>query len=58
MNTPSMTCIINATTKYNLSRGKKIEVIARYLRLKYKISIDLDVLRKRAAGEMMPVSLG
>lgn len=57
MNTPNMTCIINKTTKHYLAKGKKIEVIARYLKMKYKISVDLNVLRKRAAGDMMPVSL-
>ncbi|MEL6557922.1 MAG: hypothetical protein AAFQ94_07050 [Bacteroidota bacterium] len=57
MNTPSMTCIINKTTKHYLAKGKKLEVIARYLKMKYKISVDLNVLRKRAAGDMMPVSL-
>lgn len=58
MNTPSMTCIINAAITQYLSKGKRLEVIARYLKMKYKISIDPNVLRKRvAAGEMMPAGL-
>ncbi|MGB3468663.1 MAG: hypothetical protein WBA74_25485 [Cyclobacteriaceae bacterium] len=59
MNTPSMTCIINTTVTKYLAKGKKLEVIARYLKMRYKISIDLNVLKKRAtSGEFMPVSLG
>ena len=57
MNTQNMTCIINKTTRHYLAKGKKLEVIARYLRMRYKISVDLNVLRKRVASEMMPVSL-
>ncbi len=53
-----MNCIINSTTKYYLGRGKSLDVIARYLKIKYKISVDLEVLRNRAAQGLTPVSLG
>lgn len=57
MNTPDVTCLITKTTKHYLAKGKKIEVIARYLRMRYKISIDLNVLRKRVSGDMMAVGI-
>ena len=54
MNTSKMSCIINATTQYYLAKGKRLEVIARYIKMRYKISVDLSVLRKRAADGMIP----
>lgn len=54
MNTSTMSCIINATTQYYLAKGKRLEVIARYIKMRYKISVDMSVLRKRAADGMLP----
>ena len=54
MNTSTMSCIINATTKYYLAKGKRLEEVARYIKMRYKISVDLSVLRKRAADGMLP----
>jgi len=53
-----MNCIINSMTKYYLGRGKSLDVIAKYLKLKYKITVDLEVLRKRATQGFSPLSLG
>ena len=30
-----------------MRKGRKIEVIARYLRMKYQVAIDANVLKKR-----------
>ena len=42
-----MNCIINDTIQHYLNRGKKVDVIKRYIRMKYKISIDLTSLNER-----------
>ncbi len=42
-----MNCLINETADRYLRRGRKIEVIARYMRLKYRVSIEASVLAKR-----------
>ncbi len=59
MNTPDMTCLINKTTRHYLAKGKKIEVIARYLKMKYKINMDISLLRKRAAisNDLIPLTV-
>lgn len=53
MNTSRMSCVIDATTRYYLAKGKKLEVIARYLKMKYRISIDVSVLRKRVSNNLL-----
>lgn len=42
-----MNCLINKTADHYLRKGKRIEVIARYIRLKYRISIENAALTKR-----------
>lgn len=45
-----MTCLINDTISFYLKREKKIEVIRRYIRIKYKINIDSESLLQRVAS--------
>jgi hypothetical protein len=42
-----MNCVINETVKSALEKGKKLDVIARYIRLKYHIQIDIASIRQR-----------
>ncbi|WP_176723313.1 hypothetical protein [Roseivirga misakiensis] len=42
-----MNCLINETADRYLRKGRKIEVISRYIRLKYRISIENAALAKR-----------
>jgi len=42
-----MNCLINDAIDFNLKRGRKIEVIHRYLRLKYRVQIDNFSIAKR-----------
>ena len=42
-----MNCLIDNTIKTYYARGKKAEVIKRYIRMKYRISIDMEVLTAR-----------
>lgn len=42
-----MNCLIDETLKKALGRGKRPAVIARYLRMKYKVVADSASLKKR-----------
>ncbi len=42
-----MNCVINNVIDTYLSKGRRIEVIRRYIRLKYRISIDLASIKER-----------
>jgi tRNA(Ser,Leu) C12 N-acetylase TAN1 len=43
-----MNCIINQTVKDALEKGKKFDVVSRYIRLKYRIKIDAASIKQRA----------
>lgn len=42
-----MNCLINETADRYLRKGKKVEVITRYMRMKYRVSIEASALTKR-----------
>lgn len=42
-----MNCVINNSITDHLKKGKKLEVIRRYIEMKYRVSIDLESLRER-----------
>ncbi|EMR01292.1 hypothetical protein [Cesiribacter andamanensis] len=42
-----MNCIIDNTLGKALQRGRKLEAVRRYIRMKYGISIEVDALKKR-----------
>lgn len=42
-----MDCLINQTINLHSKRGRRLEVIARYIRLKYHVHIDSSALMKR-----------
>ena len=42
-----MNCLINQTIDRYMRRGRKLEVIARYIRLKYHVNIESSALSKR-----------
>lgn len=42
-----MNCIINSNIDKYVKKGKKLEVIRRYIMVKYRINIDLTSLKER-----------
>lgn len=42
-----MNCLIDKSLSYSLKKGKKAEVIRRYIRMKYRIHMDLKSLKER-----------
>lgn len=42
-----MNCLINQTIDRYLRRGRRLEVITRYIRLKYRVNIESSALSKR-----------
>lgn len=42
-----MNCLINNSIKGSLEKGKKIEVVRRYIRMKYHTNIDIQSLESR-----------
>lgn len=42
-----MNCVINNSIADNVKKGRKLEVIRRYLQLKYRTSIDMQSLKER-----------
>jgi hypothetical protein len=42
-----MNCLIDASLKTSLERGKPLEVIKRYIWLRYRINVDLESLSRR-----------
>ncbi len=43
-----MNCLINETIDRYLQKGRRVEVIARYMSLKYRMKVETAVLLKRA----------
>lgn len=46
-NTITMNCIINKVITQYQAKGKKLEVIKRYLLMKYHINMDMASLKER-----------
>ena len=42
-----MNCLINKTIYSHLRNGRKLEVIARYVRMKYRVNIDEVSIQNR-----------
>ena len=42
-----MNCLIDKSLSYSLKKGKKAEVIRRYIRMTHRIHMDLGSLKKR-----------
>lgn len=42
-----MECLINDIIKGSMQKGVKIEVVRRYIRMKYHMNIDLPSLNRR-----------
>jgi hypothetical protein len=42
-----MNCLINKTIYSHLREGRKPEVIARYVKMKYRVNIDKSSIQKR-----------
>ncbi|UII34147.1 hypothetical protein LVD17_10015 [Fulvivirga ulvae] len=42
-----MNCVIDKSILFHLRQGKKAEVILRYIKMKYRISMDLSALKER-----------
>jgi|GEM_PF-4057973 len=43
-----MNCVIDSLINHQLKKGRKIDVLKRYLRMRYRIKIDELALTKRA----------
>lgn len=43
-----MNCVIDSLINHQLKKGRKIDVLKRYLRMRYRIKIDELALMKRA----------
>lgn len=48
-----MNCVINNSIVDNLKKGKKLEVIRRYIEMKYHTNIDLSALKERVKAMNM-----
>lgn len=42
-----MNCLIDRTIKEHYMKGKNAEIIKRYIRMKYRVNIDLKALKTR-----------
>lgn len=42
-----MNCVINNSIIDHIRKGKKLDVIRRYIEMKYRISIDMEALKER-----------
>lgn len=42
-----MNCLIDNTINRYAAKGKRAEAIRRYIRMKYRINIDLEAIKKR-----------
>ena len=51
-----MNCVINNTVDRYLASGRRLDVIARYIRMKYRIHIDASALRQRVKSMEMGYS--
>jgi tRNA(Ser,Leu) C12 N-acetylase TAN1 len=45
-----MQCVINTVLEQARNKNKRLEVISRYIRLKYKIRMDISTLKNRIKG--------
>ncbi|MDN5203312.1 hypothetical protein QQ008_18135 [Fulvivirgaceae bacterium BMA10] len=45
-----MNCLIDNILNRNLKKGRKLEVIKRYIKLRYHINIDARAIEKRVQG--------
>ena len=48
-----MNCLIDNVLSRYLKKGKRIDVIRRYMRLKYHINIDVESLKNRIRSNKM-----
>lgn len=49
-----MECIINSSLTQTFKKGKKLSVLERFIRIKYKIRISESVLLKRVENLKVP----
>ena len=42
-----MNCVINNSIVESIKKGRKLEVIRRYIEMKYRTSMDMQALRER-----------
>lgn len=42
-----MNCLINKTIHSHLTTGRKLDVITRYVKMKYRVNIDKASIQKR-----------
>ncbi len=42
-----MNCVINNSIVDNIKKGRKLEVIRRYIQMKYRTSMDMQALKER-----------
>ncbi|UII28186.1 hypothetical protein LVD15_07110 [Fulvivirga maritima] len=42
-----MNCVIDNSILFHLRQGRKMEVIRRYIKMKYRINMDMATLKKR-----------
>lgn len=42
-----MNCIIDNSISYHIKKGRKAEVVRRYIKMKYRINIELNALKER-----------
>lgn len=42
-----MNCVINNSIVDNIKKGRKLEVIRRYIQMKYRTSMDMRALKER-----------
>lgn len=42
-----MNCLIDSSLIYSLRKGKRAEVIRRYIQMKYRINMDLIAIKER-----------
>ena len=43
----TMRCLIDKSVAYSLRKGKRAEVIRRYIRMKYRIHMDIETIKQR-----------
>ncbi len=53
-----MNCLIDNALQRYLKKGKPIDVIRRYMRLKYHINIDIESLKNRIRRNKIQYDLG
>jgi hypothetical protein len=53
-----MNCLIDNVLMRYLNKGKTIEVIKRYIKLKYRINIDVESIKQRVRLHEMNYKVG